>query len=829
MTVLSRILAFAPAILAAGYAPFADGYELYIMATVGFYTLVGVGLNVLLGLTGQVSLGHVGFYAIGAYAVAILTTKTGVGFPAALLVAIVLTGIVGALLAIPALRVSGPYLAMITIAFSFIVEHGAVEWRDLTGGANGLMNIPPMTLAGPPMSELAMIYLVIAATGIVIFLYWRFAESPWGLAMRAVRDSEIAGQSIGLNTVTIRTMAFALSAAAAGLAGGLFAPITAFVSPSSFSFFQSILFLLVVIVGGAGTVFGPLIGAAIVVLLPEFLSELAEYRLLFFGALLLAVMWLAPTGIVGMIGARLGRRPVSTPRADQDRVGAFLAGHDSVPELTVSDLGISFGGLVAVRDLSFEAAPGQITSIIGPNGAGKTTALNMIGGFIKAGSGSIRLGDLEIAGLPSHLVSRHGISRTYQTTQLFGDLPILDNMLIALRNGKLGGLGSALSHARGDDEAIAIAEALLDFVGYAGDIETLAKNLPHVDKRLVEIARALTSRPRVMLLDEPAAGLNSVDTEKLIPLLNRIAKAGITILLVEHDMGLVMQVSNHIVVLDAGAPIAQGTPSEIRNNVRVKEAYLGAGTKIDRARQGRSPDLTKTILSVDTLATGYGAANVLEDIDFHVADGEFVAVLGANGAGKSTLMRAISGLHKPVDGSILFLGENVTQWRAHRVARAGLVLVPEGRQVFPDLSVLDNMRLGAYAREDVSEMEEIEALLDRFPALRERRNNKAGLLSGGEQQMLAIARGLMAKPKILLLDEPSLGLAPALIENLFSVLAELRDEGRTILLVDQMAGLALSVADRGYVLESGRVVHSGAAAELAKDPAVEKAYLGGDR
>ena len=235
------------------------------------------------------------------------------------------------------------------------------------------------------------------------------------------------------------------------------------------------------------------------------------------------------------------------------------------------------------------------------------------------------------------------------------------------------------------------------------------------------------------------------------------------------------------------------------------------------------------MLEISQLTAGYGAAPVLEDINLEVGEGEFVTVLGANGAGKSTLMRALSGLHRPVEGKILFIGDDITTWNAYRVARQGLVLVPEGRQVFPELSVDDNIRLGAYARDDFDDASELEEMLDRFPALRQRRTSRAGLLSGGEQQMLAIARGLVARPDVIMLDEPSLGLAPALIEDLFSVLAELRDEGRTILLVDQMAALALSVADRGYVLESGRVVHQGSARDLKKDKSVEQAYLGGGR
>jgi ABC-type branched-subunit amino acid transport system ATPase component len=232
------------------------------------------------------------------------------------------------------------------------------------------------------------------------------------------------------------------------------------------------------------------------------------------------------------------------------------------------------------------------------------------------------------------------------------------------------------------------------------------------------------------------------------------------------------------------------------------------------------------LLSTAGLCSGYGAVSVIRDIELRVAEGELVAVLGANGAGKSTLMRALSGLNRPVGGSVLFLGRHIERLAANRIAGEGLVLVPEGRQVFPELSVLDNLRLGAYARPPDDLDQRAARLLDRFPRLRERQWQRAGLLSGGEQQMLAIARGLIARPRVLMLDEPSLGLAPMLVDQLYDLLAQLRDEGTTILLVDQVAALALSVADRAYVLQSGTMRHSGSAVDMRADPALARAYLG---
>jgi ABC-type branched-subunit amino acid transport system ATPase component len=281
-------------------------------------------------------------------------------------------------------------------------------------------------------------------------------------------------------------------------------------------------------------------------------------------------------------------------------------------------------------------------------------------------------------------------------------------------------------------------------------------------------------------------------------------------------------------VLDAGQKIAQGAPRVVATDPAVLKAYLGEGSGSDRARRTPRPAAALELLATRGLSAGYGAANVLRDVAVAVAQGEMVAVLGPNGAGKSTLMRALSGLGRPVQGEIRFLGEPIERRGANTVAALGLVLVPEGRQVFPELSVTDNLLLGAYARPDAEMAQRAEQLLDRFPRLRERRHQRAGLLSGGEQQMLAIARGLMARPRVLMLDEPSLGLAPRLVEGLYDLLAQLRDEGVTILLVDQAAAMALSVADRAYVLQSGRIVHTGSAAELRADPALAQAYLGHD-
>ena len=842
-------------------------YYAFVLANVALLAVVGIGLNLLMGLSGQVSFGHVGFYAVGAYAVAILTSKAGLSFWLAWPIAVVLAGAMGALLALPALRVKGPYLAMITIAFGFIVEHAIVEMRDLTGGQNGIMGIGSPTL-GPVAGEQAVALLALLSAVVVLAGYAWLSRGTWGAALRAVRDSETAAESIGLNPLAVKVVAFALSAACAGLAGGLFAPLSGFVTPHTFGFVQSILFVLVVMLGGAGSVAGPLVGALIVGLLPELLSSLEEYRLLFFGGLLLLVLWAAPDGMVGLAqrqwhrllhrlrGARaVSWQPASAPEG-------FALPTRARQVLAAQGLTMQFGGVRAVGDLSLQARTAAVTSLIGPNGAGKSTALNVLSGYYQPTAGGFSLGGDTLTGRTAMRLARLGIARSYQTSQLFGSLSVEDNVALALNRGRLGPL---LGDARlRSASARAQARALLAWCGYTGAPQARAADLPHVDRRLVEIARALALDPEVLLLDEPAAGLSREDKTALAALLRRIADAGLGVLLVEHDMALVMGISDHVVVLDAGQWLAAGTPAEVQANPAVQQAYLGGALdphapplRGSLPPEGAAPPwggpaagldphapllrgslppadphaaslpTQVEMLGVGQLVAGYGAEPVLHGISLAVRRGEAVALLGANGAGKSTLMRALSGLHRPLAGGGIHLeGEDLSQASTEAIVARGMVLVPEGRQVFPELSVLDNIRLGAFLHPEGREAR-VEEMLQRFPRLRERLHQRAGLLSGGEQQMLAIARALMSRPRILLLDEPSLGLAPKVIEELFASLDRLRSEGMTLLLVDQMAGLALALADRAYVMESGHIVAQGSSAEIAADASLAKAYLGG--
>ncbi len=802
-TTAAVMVAVLTCIAAAATCLLAPGYYAYLLGMLATTALAGIGLNVLLGLAGEVSLGQGGFVALGAYGVGILTTKAGLNFWAALPLAVLMVAVISAALSIPALRVTGPYLAMVTIAFGFIVESVSIEWRDLTGGSSGLAGISaPFGTGGT-----ALLACAFCLAGLVLF--YRLARSPVGLAMQAFASAPAAACGVGISPVPVRTAAFVLAAATAGLAGGLQAALTGFIAPSSFPFSQSILLLLVVVIGGAGWSLGPLIGSVIVVLLPEALASLAEYRLLIFGTALLVVLWAAPGGIAGALAQLLrSQKPVADARPDLDRALAHITGARG--SLAAEGVRIAFGGVVAVAGVDMVASPGRITSVIGPNGAGKTTLLNLMSGFQRPDAGTVRVGKQEVTRFSAHEMAAAGLARTFQTAQPFANLSVLDNVRLGLLRGAWRG--------RADSD---LARALLALVGYAGSDATFAATLPHVDRRLVEIARALATSPAVLLLDEPAAGLNEADTAKLGALLQRLARVGLAVVLVEHDMSLVMSISDEIVVLDAGRRIAVGAPAVVRNDPAVKAAYLGAAMAAGPAVARNAGD---PLLDVNGLGAGYGALAVLDSVSLKVGRGEVIALFGPNGAGKSTLMKALSGLIRPVSGSIKLDGKELASLSAPHVARSGLILVPEGRQVFPKLTVAENLCLGATRRSDFS-MSEIEGMLQRFPRLRPRLHTAAGLLSGGEQQMLAVARGLLAKPEILMLDEPSLGLAPAIVSELFEQFARLRDEGMTLLIVDQMAEYALAIADRGYVLGGGRVVAQGTPSDL-RGAMLDDAYLG---
>ena len=568
-----------------------NNFQLRVIMLFLIYALVAMGLNILVGLVSLVSLGQAGIYALGAYTVGVLTVKYDWPLFATMGAAVVSSAIVGVVLAYPSVRVRGVYLAVVTIAFGLIVQNVVIDWRTVTGGTLGISNIPRANLGFGPLDTTGLYTLIAGIMFAAFLLHHNLIYSRYGRAMHAVAQSETAASSLGINPANQRVFAFVISAVYAGIAGALYAYLNRYVNPDTFSFSDSIRFLLMVILGGSGTTLGPLIGAGILTWIPNLLQAFGKWQLFVYGALLAAVIFLMPKGIIGTLNSWL-RALMSGSRNQQqsaepwpkasDQIAEFLRSQDQIrgPIMATSELTIKFGGLTALSNVSLQVERASIHAIIGPNGAGKTTMLNALSGFYKPTSGVVYLNQQDIGSLTSDQVARIGLTRTFQNTELFSEMTVKENIVVAFNSRyKTGILGTLLrlpGYFREENKIDAQSVQLLDYVGLRDFAGELAKNLAFGHQRRLEIARALGLSPQILLLDEPAAGLTHAEIDELIALIRDLKSLGVTIILVEHHVDMIMAVSDHVTVLDYGEVIASGTPAQVRDDPRVIEAYFGA-------------------------------------------------------------------------------------------------------------------------------------------------------------------------------------------------------------------------------------------------------------
>jgi branched-chain amino acid transport system permease protein len=549
-----------------------EDYTLHILVQTTTFAIAVFGLTVVLGLCGQINLGQAAFFGLGAYAVGLGTAALHLNFWVALVLGIGIAAVAGALLGMTTLKLGGHYLAMVTISFQQIMTLVMVNWIQVTRGPDGVSGIERPALF---QSSQAFLGLCVFAMALVGYFVWRLPHTRLGRAMRAVRDNELAASVAGINVYKVKVAAFALSAILGSIGGSLFASGFSYVSPDQFSFAESIVFITMTLLGGVASPVGALIGTALLIALPEslrFMKSVPGLYLAIYGLAIILIIRYMPDGIWGFVQDRVRRLMPPQPfRGAPQELVLVPHGEKAAPgpALHVEELAKHFGGVKAVDGVSFTVRRGTTHALIGPNGSGKTTTLNVLSGLYTATAGRVTLGGLDVTKLPAHARTMAGLGRTFQNIRLFRSMSALENVIIGAEQG---GHGKEFDH----EALVERARSALAFVGLEERAHEIVTGFSYGHQRLIEIARALAGEPSLLLLDEPAAGLNSSEKLDLRDLLQRIAEKGLTILIIDHDMTLVTEVADQITVLNFGRCIADGGVAAVLRQPEVITAYLGS-------------------------------------------------------------------------------------------------------------------------------------------------------------------------------------------------------------------------------------------------------------
>ena len=832
----ASLLVAAGAFLILPFALGAAGLTLTTATDLVIFAVACMGLNILVGNTGLVSFGHGAFFGLGAYAAALSQRHWFPGeivLPALFSVAFV--AIVATVAGFLILRRRGVYFSLLTLALTAMLYAIAFRWTAFTGGESGLGGVVRPLLLSIDLSGPWTYYWTVAAIGFgVICLLWRFHRSPVGSVLIAVRENEQRARFIGYATDRYKLLAFSASATVTAIAGTLSVFNHRFASADPLSVQFSGELLAMVVIGGMRSFLGPALGALFFILFREFLSIWTPHWLLLFGLLFMGFIVFSPTGLVGV-----AERLIAPWRARVIEAAAMAAREIAAglplpttllresggtgPVLVARGLFKSFGGIRAVHGIDLDVRDRTLHALIGPNGAGKTTAFNLLSGLYPPDEGSILLDGRSIAGLKPEDITRAGIGRSFQITNLFGGLSVEENVRLAVQARHRERFAVWTGAAALADVNSETAECLA-YLGLSGIERAEAASLSYGGQRVLDMGLALAACPRVLLLDEPLAGLAAAERHRIAALVKDIS-AHIPILLVEHDIDRVFQIADRVTVMNEGEVLLDGDVEAARTNEKVHAIYIGSGAAAVAAKPRPSAAEANALLTMDKVDTFYGKSHILNEVSLEVRAHEIVALLGRNGAGKSTLLKTLVGIAPPRSGAIRLGGEDIGGLASSHIARRGIGYVPQGRALFAGMTVADNLALGRLKRmTGLGARWDDERIMTVFPQLKARWRSAADYLSGGEQQMVAVARALAGDVRVLLLDEPFEGLSPSVIEELFEAFDKLRSEVAMVI-VEHNLDLVLSLANHAYVLERGSVVYEGTASGLRENLDLRRSVL----